>query len=55
MSGISAMLTIKKHLSLKPLIEGFKKAVKNETFPKGKELINIKKEELEKFKDLILT
>ena len=32
---------------------GFKKAVKNETFPKGKELINIKKEELEKFKDLI--
>ena len=31
----------------------FKKAVKNETFPKGKELINIKKEELEKFKDLI--
>ena len=32
---------------------GFKKAVKNETFPKGKELINIKQEELEKFKDLI--
>ena len=32
---------------------GFKKAVKNETFPKGKELINIEQEELEKFKDLI--
>ena len=28
MNGIWAMLTVKKHLSLKPLIEGFKTAIK---------------------------
>ena len=34
-------------------LKSFKNSVKSETFPSKKELINIKKEELEKFKKLI--
>ena len=34
-------------------LQNFKNSVENQTFPSEKELINIEKEELEKFKDLI--